>query len=338
MRRLTTLCTLVLIQACATENVTEVIVASVSVLPASAAIEAGGTVAFDVVVFDERGAALQGASVLWSSDAPDIVLVDGTGVARARSDGVARVEASVRGVRGSATVIVLPRPSVELAETGGATSVSETGTTDSFTVVLGAGPEQDVVVTVAGMHPDEATVTPAKLTFTRSNWATPSTVVVTGVDDPFVDGDRTARIRVSVDDASGAAYAAVADQELEVTVLDDDIAGLRLIETGDGTSAWEGGAPDTIRVVLTAGPLADVVLRITSDDDGDATLSPATLGFTRLTWNVPQAVTFTAVDDGRRDGVRQRTVGVSVDAALSDRAFHGLSRTVSATTSGSWWR
>jgi len=338
MRPLTTLCTLVLVQACPTENVTEVVVTSVSVLPASAAIVAGGAMAFVVVVFDERGAALEGASVLWSSDAPDIVLVDGTGVAQAQSGGVARVEASVRGVRGSAAVIVLPAPRVELAETGAATSVSETGTTDSFTVALGAGPEKDVVVTLTSMHPDEASVTPARLTFTRLNWATPRTVVVAGVDDPFVDGDRTARIRVSVDDASDPAYAAVADRELEVTVLDDDIAGFRLIETGNGTSAWEGGAPDTISVVLTAGPLTDVVLRVTSDDERDATLSPPTLSFTRLTWNVPQAVSFTAVDDGKRDRVRQRTVGASVDSVLSDRAFHGLSQTVTATTFDSRWR
>jgi hypothetical protein len=334
MRPLTTLCTLVLVQACATENVTEVIVASVSVLPASAAIVAGGAMTFEVVVFDERGAALEGAAVLWSSDAPDIVLVDEAGVARAQSDGVARVEASVRGVRGSATVTVLPAPSVELAETGGATSVSETGTTDSFTVVLGTGPEQDVVVTVTGLNPGEATVTPTRLTFTRTNWATPTTVVVTGVDDPFVDGDRTARVCVSVDDASGTAYAAVADRELEVTVLDDDIAGFRLIETGSGTWAWEGGAPDTIRIVLTAGPLADVVLRITSDDEGDAALGPST----PLSWNVPQAVSFTAVEDGRNDGVRQRTVRVFVDPVPSDPAFHGLSRTAKATTLDSWWR
>lgn len=338
MRRSMRLGALALVLACATENVTEVIVKTVSVLPASAAIVAGGSVAFEVVVSDERGATLEGASVLWSSDAPDIVFVDEAGVAWAQSDGVARVEASLRGVTGSATVIVLPGPSIELEETGGTTKVSETGTTDAFTVVLGTRPEQDVVVMVTSLTPGEATVSPTRLTFTRTNWATPRTVVVTGVDDVFVDGDRTARVRVSVDDASGSAYAAVEDQELEVTVLDDDIAGFRVIETGNGTSAWEGGSPDTIRVVLTAGALTDVVLRITSDDETDATLSPAALRFTSLTWNVPQAVSFTAVDERKYDGVRQRTVRVSVDSALSDDAFHGLSQTVKATTLDSWWR
>jgi hypothetical protein len=329
---------LVLVLACDTENVTEVVVKAVSVVPANAALVTGGSMAFEVVVSDERGATLEGASVLWSSDAPHVLVIDEAGVAWAQSDGVARVEASLRGVSGSATVIVLPGPSVTLGETGGGTEVSETGTTDAFTLVLGTRPEHDVVITVTSLTPAEATVNPGRLTFTRSNWATPRNVVVTGVDDAFVDGDRTVRIRVSVDDASGTAYATVADQELEVTVFDDDIAGFRVIETGSGTSAWEGGSPDTIRVVLNAGALTDVVLRVTSDDEKDATLSPATLTFTPLTWNVPQAVSFTAVADGKHDGLRQRTVRVSVDPAMSDRAFHGLTQTVYATTLDTWWR
>ena len=45
--------TLVLVPACATENVPEVIVASVSVRPVNAAVIAGGTVEFDAIVADD---------------------------------------------------------------------------------------------------------------------------------------------------------------------------------------------------------------------------------------------------------------------------------------------
>jgi hypothetical protein len=433
---------ILVLQACATENVTEVIVASVSVRPANAAVIAGGTVEFDAMVADDGGAALDGAEVTWSSDAPDVVFVDTRGVAQALSKGAATIEASFRGVTGSATVVVLPGPSIELspvtasflgaaggkappsqgvridnggsgtlsglvadvqyesggptgwltaqvaastspttltltsdiedlpagvydavvlvtsdregvedaalpvrlslagftlAETGGGTTVRETGTKDAFTVVLDLEPAADLSLTVTSMDPGEATVSPSRLTFTRSNWSTPRTVIVTGVDDVVVDGDATILVRVSIDGDPGDAYAAVEDQGIEVTVLDDDVAGFQLTETGSGTAAREGGGPDTFSVVLTAQPLSDVVYTVSVDDETDASVSPDRLTFKPLGWNLPQPVSFTAVDDCVRDGTRHPTVTVSVDSAASDSAFHGLSKTLAAITLDNDW-
>ena len=429
--------TLVLVQACATENVTEVIVASVSVRPANAAVVEGGTMEFDAVVTDDGGSALVGAGVAWSSDAPDVVFVDARGVAQALSDGEATIEASFRGVTGSATVVVLPGPSIELspvtvsilggaggttppsqgvrienggdgpltglvaevqyesgeptgwlkaqlaasaspttltltsdvedlpagtydatvlvtsdrpgvedaalpvrlslagftlAETEGGTTVRETGTTDVFTMVLDLEPAANVSLTVTSMDPGEATVSPSRLTFTRSNWSTPRTVIVTGVGDVVVDGDQTILVSVSVEGDPGDAYAVVADRGIEVTVLDDEVAGFELTWTGSGTAAREGGAPDTFGVVLTAQPLSDVVFTVSVDDVTDASVSHGRLRFTPSGWNLPQHVSFTAVDDSARDGTRQRTLTVSVDSAASDSAFHGLSKTLGAIT------
>ena len=73
----------VVVQACTTENVTEVVVVSVTVQPGSAAVEAGGTVDFEAVVADETGGIQVGAPVVWSSDTPDIVSVDQAGTAHA---------------------------------------------------------------------------------------------------------------------------------------------------------------------------------------------------------------------------------------------------------------
>ena len=69
-----------------------------------------------------------------------------------------------------------------IAETGGATAVAESGTTDTFTIVLNAQPASDVVFTISSSDTGEATVT-GTLTFTNANWDTPQTVTVTGVDD-----------------------------------------------------------------------------------------------------------------------------------------------------------
>ncbi|CAN0512900.1 unnamed protein product, partial [Discosporangium mesarthrocarpum] len=114
-----------------------------------------------------------------------------------------------------------------IVESGGSTSVSETGTTDTFTVVLNSEPLGDVVLDVSSADTDEATASPTTLTFTTANWDTPQEVTVTGVDDVAVDGDQTTAITVAIDPAAtdDDLYDAVASQAVSATTTDDDIAG-----------------------------------------------------------------------------------------------------------------
>ena len=70
-----------------------------------------------------------------------------------------------------------------IAETEGETRVSESGTSDTFTVVLDAEPCSNVVLRVTSQDTGEAVVDQASLTFTPHNWDEPQTVTVTGVDD-----------------------------------------------------------------------------------------------------------------------------------------------------------
>ena len=50
-------------------------------------------------------------------------------------------------------------------------TVSESGTTDTVTVVLTAQPDSNVVLTLTSADTEEVTVAPASLTFTPSNWS-----------------------------------------------------------------------------------------------------------------------------------------------------------------------
>ena len=72
-------------------------------------------------------------------------------------------------------------------ETEGSTGVDESGTTDSFIVVLNAQPDSNVVLSITSSDAGEATVT-GTVTFTSANWDTAQTVTVTGADDDLVDG------------------------------------------------------------------------------------------------------------------------------------------------------
>ena len=77
-----------------------------------------------------------------------------------------------------------------VSEPDGSTTVTEAGGTDTFTVVLNAQPNSDVVLSITSSDTGEATVT-SSLTFTSANWDTAQVVTVTGVDDDLVDGTVT---------------------------------------------------------------------------------------------------------------------------------------------------
>jgi murein DD-endopeptidase MepM/ murein hydrolase activator NlpD len=221
-----------------------------------------------------------------------------------------------------------------VSQTGGTTSVSETGANDTFDVVLTTQPLTDVVFTIASNDTTEATISPAMLTFTSANWNVARSVMVTGVNDPTVDGSQTSNITIAVDDPnSDNSFDSLANQTVSVTTSDDDVAGFSINQTGDKTSVNESGTTDTFDLVLTAQPLTNVVFTITSGDTTEATVSPATIIFTMANWNIARTVTVTGVNDSTVDGSQNSTVTVAVDDGNSDDSFDPLAnQTVSATT------
>ena len=115
-------------------------------------------------------------------------------------------------------------PGFTVVESSGTTSVNESGTTDTFTVVLDSKPVGDVVIGVSSGDTGEATVSPASLTFTSSNWDDAQTVTVTGVDESDDDGDQDTTITLSVTDGStdDIAYDGVANQTVTAETVDND--------------------------------------------------------------------------------------------------------------------
>ncbi|MBJ46267.1 MAG: hypothetical protein CL465_05685, partial [Acidimicrobiaceae bacterium] len=219
-----------------------------------------------------------------------------------------------------------------IAETGGSTSVDESGNTDIFTVVLNAQPSSNVVLDISSSDTGEATVT-SPLTFTSANWDTPQNVTVTGVDDDIVDGSVTSTITVTVNDGSSDNnFDAVSDQTVSVTTTDDDVAGFTIAETGGSTGVDESGNTDTFTVVLNKAPLSDVVFAISSSDEGEATVT-GSLTFTSANWDTAQTVTVTGADDSAIDGTVTSTITVAINDGTSDNAFDSVTdQTVSVST------
>ena len=80
--------------------------------------------------------------------------------------------------------------------TGGPLTVTEAGSTATFTIVLTSQPTGDVTVPLASSNMAEATVSPASLTFTATTWNVAQTVTVTGVDDAVEDGDISSSVAI----------------------------------------------------------------------------------------------------------------------------------------------
>src|SRR6185295_3925297 len=68
-------------------------------------------------------------------------------------------------------------------------ATSETGGTDTFTVVLNSQPTANVTIALSSSNTAEGTISASSLTFTTANWNTPQTVTITGVNDAVDDGD-----------------------------------------------------------------------------------------------------------------------------------------------------
>ena len=218
-----------------------------------------------------------------------------------------------------------------LADTAGL-SVSETGTTDAFTVVLDAEPMGSVQFNITSLNTGEVLAGPTQITFTGANWNVPQDVTLTGQDDVVVDGIQTTTIQVQVDGASDPAFANLPLQTATVETVDDDAAGLVVTETAGATLVAESGSTDMISVSLAARPNLDVIITAASADNTEATITPAAVTITPATWDTPRDFVVTGADDAVDDGDQTTVLTLAVDNMNSDPAFANLSSTVTATT------
>lgn len=220
---------------------------------------------------------------------------------------------------------------LDIQETGPDTTVSENGTTDTFTVALTGAPSTDVVVNVGSGDLGEATVSPMTLTFTPTNWDTPQEVTVTGINDDLADGNIDSAVTVAVDNGQSNSFFAGLSETVTVTTQDNDTAGFTVTETGTNTLVREGSTNDSVNVVLTAAPLNPVTIDITSQDPAEVTVLTPSITFDGTNWDVPQSVSFSAVDDPNQDGKRFTIADFDVNAG-SDGMFLGLSDAVTVVS------
>ena len=93
-------------------------VASVAVTLSAATVAQGSSITATAVINDAAGKTLTGRSFSWSSSAPAIASVDGSGLVTAVAPGTALITATSEGKSGSAAITVTPPPVASVAFTG----------------------------------------------------------------------------------------------------------------------------------------------------------------------------------------------------------------------------
>ena len=116
-------------------TVVSVPVATVTVTPATATIAVGGTGAFSATPRDSAGNVLTGRVVTWSSTAPAVASVNGSGVATGVSAGSASIIATSEGHADTAALTVIVVPVASVAVTPATATIAVAGTR-AFTATL----------------------------------------------------------------------------------------------------------------------------------------------------------------------------------------------------------
>ncbi|MEA5624985.1 malectin domain-containing carbohydrate-binding protein [Nostoc sp. UHCC 0251] len=126
-------------------------------------------------------------------------------------------------------------PGVTPVQTGGSTTVTEGGATDSYSLVLNTQPTDNVTLTLN--TGTQLTTSATTLTFTPTNWNVAQTVTVTAVDDFVVEGNHTGIITHTVT-STDPNYSGVTIAPITIAITDNDtntVPGSIFINTGSGT-------------------------------------------------------------------------------------------------------
>ena len=180
-------------------------------------------------------------------------------------------------------------------------NTTEAGGQATFLFTLTSQPTADVTIAIDQYDVTE-TFGPATIVLSPTSWNTGVPLIVTGVDDDFIDGDIVDNIRTGdvtsgdsfYDDLNGGDVV-----NLVVTNEDDDVAGVNISAISGNTT--EAGGTATFTVSLDSQPTANVAIALSSSDSSEGTV-PVSIIKTAANWNANTQVTITGVDDDIVDG------------------------------------
>ncbi len=181
-------------------------------------------------------------------------------------------------------------------------NLNEAGQASTFDIVLDTAPTENVTIGIVSSDTTEGIVSPASLLFTPTDWNTPRTVTMTGVDDFLDDGNVSFFINFTVS-SSDPDYDGMMVDPVSVQTLDDDCACVTVTpKLSPPLITRENGDTAIFTMVLDADPEGTLLVNIISQDTTEGTVSTNQLIFDSSNFKTPQSVTVTGVDDEELDG------------------------------------
>ena len=193
------------------------------------------------------------------------------------------------------------------------------------------------------------------LVFDSSNWDQPQThtVYVAAANNSQEEGKRVVAVShtvqavitdgtadtIAAQTATLAAYNGIKVDNVLVTVIDNDSAGILLTELrkdqyDNGTLVLGGAGPpgitDQYTVELTKAPTSNVTVHL-SYDTTQLILSQSDITFTPGNWDQPVTITVSAVDDTLREDRKLSLITHSVSSSADPAYFSAGKSTVSET-------
>ena len=198
-------------------------------------------------------------------------------------------------------------------------SVTE-GADAEFTVTASAAPANDLTVNVSVTDVGSFISGTAPTTVTILANMTSATLRIS-TDDDDVD-ENNGSLTCEVLPGSDYVVAMSPDDGATVTVNDNDGPGITVTPTS-GLTTTEAGDQVTFTVVLDSQPTANVVIDVSSSDEGEGTVSPDMLTFMASDWSDPRTVTVTGVDDTVDDGNQAYMIELAA-AVSTDMNYNNL--------------
>lgn len=171
--------------------------------------------------------------------------------------------------------------------------------TGQYMITLSAAPSGgSATIQITKSGDTNVTTNPTSVTFSASEWTTPTTsgiskTVTINVSDDLDAVDDSATLTHAVSGSDYQTEGITADP-VTVEVTDTDTAGVT-VSVPDITVAEESTGTYTIR--LDTQPTGDVVVTINDPSNPVITADPSALTFTAINWNTPQDVTVNALTD-----------------------------------------
>jgi len=177
------------------------------------------------------------------------------------------------------------------------TSLSE-GTTTTFLVNLDAKPKNGTEqINITSQDPERFTVNPQILIFNDQDWNQNQTVTVTAVQDFYVRPNATVGFDLVAQGISPEYIGKTATFSLEH--INIDVAGISV--TPPSSYSITEGQSVTMDVTLDTKPTQATNVDFQSADMNKFTVTPS-ITFDDNTWNIPQQITVTAVEDNMVTG------------------------------------